>query len=33
MEGFLHFISATKSNTTNIVEAIALTANQDNLYW
>jgi len=33
MEGFLHFNSATKPNTTNISEAIGLTANQDNLHW
>jgi len=33
MEGFLHFISTTKPNTTNIPEAIGITANQDNLHW
>jgi len=33
MEGFLHFNSATKPNTTNIPEAIGITANQDNLHW
>ena len=33
IEGFLHFNSATKPDTTNISEAIGLTANQDNLHW
>ena len=33
MEGFLHFNSTTKPNTTNIPEAIGLTANPDNLHW
>jgi len=33
MEGFLYFNSASKPNTTNIPEAIGLTANQDNLHW
>jgi len=33
MEDFLHFNSATKPNTTNIPEALGLTANQDNLHW
>jgi len=33
MDGFLHFNSATEPNTTNIPEAIGLTANQDYLHW
>jgi len=33
MEGFLYFNSATKPNSTNIPEAIGLTANQDNMHW
>ena len=33
MKGFLQFNSATKPNTTNIPEAIGLTANEKNLHW